>query len=67
MMERVDAIVPSRGSENLAATLLIPRGVVSCAFKTLRAKRKVMELTTVKITWDHHENQDEARSTLAVW
>ena len=63
-----DVTMPNPGKRNLDATVLNeieePNG--DCASITLRANRNVMELMTVRMTCDHHENHDDARNTLDV-
>ena len=60
--------MPNPGKKNLDATLLNeiepPNDCVVSI--TLLANRNVMELMTVSMTCDHHENHDDARNTLDV-
>ena len=63
MSETVDAISDTPGSKNLAAILPTSTGLeLAWACNTFLAKTNVIVETTVKISCDHHENHDEARS-----
>ena len=60
--------MPSPGRRNLPIAAPPPptAGVAGAPARTLRANAKVIELTTVRMSWDHQENHDDARSARAV-
>ena len=54
--------MPNPGNRNFPIIVAAPPVGEDVEERTFLAKRNVMELTTVSISWDHHENHDDARS-----
>jgi hypothetical protein len=61
-MEITERTIPTPGNMNLEAIRPNSNGEDVCDSRTFRANRKVMEETTVRMTWDHQDSQVEVVS-----